>query len=112
MRFLLPVAALLIAAPAQAQTRVCTDLEEFVERQTDAGGIVRPVRGIAAQAAIALYNSTPPPSDATFDLVVVVERPDQSAFFWFGNAGEVCVFLAIPPTTWPNVRERFVGRPA
>jgi hypothetical protein len=74
MKFLF-VAALLMATPAQAQ--VCTELEEFVERQAERGAVVRPLRGDAAQAAVAWYNATPPIENATFDLVVVVHAPSE-----------------------------------
>ena len=112
MRFILPVAALLIAAPAQAQTQLCVELADFVEQQATRGGIVRPLSGAPAQAAIAWYNATPPVENATFDLVVIVENPDGSAAFHYGNDDAVCVRLSMTKETWAKVRERFVGRPA
>ena len=109
MRFPALLAALLIAAPAQAQTDLCVELDEFVDHQTERGGTVRPLRDAAAQAAIAWYNATPPIENATFDTVVVVENADGSAAFHYGNDGSVCVRLSLAKETWAKARPHFLG---
>lgn len=112
MKAYLALVALLFATPAAAQSSVCTPLDIFVEQMTDRGATVRPIRGPAANAAVALYNNTPPVSNQTFDMVLVVERPDGAAAFWFGNDGMACVFLFVEAPTWKKIRDRFVGRTA
>ena len=96
--------------PAGAQTRLCVDLETFVDQQTTAGGTVRPLSEMGTQAAIYIYNATPPVSNETFNTAVVVERADNSGQFWFGNDGTVCASLTFEPKAWARMRDAFIGR--
>lgn len=112
MKVLASLVALLFATPAFAQSSVCWPLDLFVEKTEEAGGTVYPVRRDAVDAAVRLYNETPPVSDFKWTLVIAVERPDRSAAFWYGNGGEVCNFLAIEAPTWAKIRDRFIGRAA
>jgi hypothetical protein len=96
--------------PASAQTRLCVDLATFVDQQTHAGGTVHPLSAPDEQVAVQLYNMTPPVSNETFNTVVVLERADRSAQFWYGNDGTVCSSLTYEPAAWAKMREAFIGR--
>lgn len=106
---ILALAMASIALPASAQTS-CVELEEFVERMGERGGIVRPLSVDGQAAATHLYNATPPVSNETFGVVVVVELPDGAAQFWFGDRGAVCASLSIEAPGWRQMREAFIGR--
>jgi hypothetical protein len=112
VKIIFALAALFFAVPAAAQTQLCTEFDEFVEHQTDNGGVVRPLSAEGEQAAVYLYNNTPPISTETFNTVLVVELPNGGAKFWYGNDAALCTSLTIAPEGWRKMREHFIGRAA
>jgi hypothetical protein len=110
VKIIFALAALFFAVPAAAQTQLCTEFDEFVEHQTENGGIVRPLSPEGEQAAVYLYNNTPPVSNEAFNTILVVEHPDGSAKMWFGNDASLCTSLTIAPEGWRKMREHFIGR--
>lgn len=59
--------------------------------------------------ALALYNAIPGEILAAADHLIVVNRAARGGALFFGTGGVICRVLAVPPSSWPDVRAAVLG---
>jgi hypothetical protein len=70
------------------------------------------LEGVAAQPAIALFNSTEPATNLTFERVIVIEGTNGDVMILYINKDRQCASLGLPADKWQLLRFAIIGRDA